>query len=102
MGFLQTLSPIQQTGLVTLLGAQSGAQGDAMNRRLQIASMLDSLKTNKRLDERKLAAPGAALGQADTQLFIGKLRGLDQLGKSLSDAQRAFISSNILVGAPQP
>ena len=100
MAFLQTLSLAQQTGLVTLLGVHSRAAGDAQNRRLQIAAMFDTLKANKHLDERKLAAPGAALGQADVTLFIGKLRGLDQLKKSLSDAQRAFISSNILVGQP--
>ncbi|MCA9178724.1 MAG: hypothetical protein KDB14_29885 [Planctomycetales bacterium] len=99
-GFLQTLNPPQLQGLANMLSAQLRLQADATAKRLAIAMQLDMLKTAKRLDERKLPAAGGMMGKADAALMAAKLEGLSSLQSNLSAAQKAFITSNILVGAP--
>ena len=96
LGVLGALNTIQQQGLANLLKNQVQMQSEARTRRSQVALLLETLKANKHVDDRKLAAPAEAMGRADVAAYRTRLQGLHQFRESLSNAQRVFIQNNVL------
>ena len=96
MGLLTALNPAQMKGLTNVMTAQTRMKQDAQTRRVQVALMFDGLKAKKHVDDRRLAAPSSAMGEADMGLLAARFQSLAGFADSLSNAQRIFIQNNIL------